>query len=525
MSAAPGSWSPGTSSGAGKTTVATGLMAALAARGERAAGFKVGPGLHRPELPRARHRPAGAQPRRVPLGPGADRPAVPPRRAGADMAVVEGVMGLFDGASGRGELASTAHVAKLLRAPVVLVVDAAAMARSVAAIVHGYATFDPDVDVAGVVLNRVGSPCARGAAARRARAARRAGARRAARAMPRSRRPSATSASSPWPSASRAGPRGRSARSAAAIAAELRPRGRAALARARRTAAGRRRGRRTGRAAGGRRPVARSPRGPAFSFHYEENLELLRAAGRRARRPSTRSTDAALPAGTGALLLAGGFPEVFGEELSANAPLRAEIAAFARSGRPVLAECGGLLYLAASSTAGRCAACSPSPRRMTERLCARLPRGDARRRPSRLARGHGGARPRVPLLARRAGRPAAAPAWRLRARGASARRPRRRRRPRRYLHTHWAATPEVARAAGRAAARMRRSCGHDAPARSSASASGRAIRSTSRSRRCARCARPTASSSPRPTRAGAAAPRRSSPRTSRRADRAADASR
>ena len=66
-------------------------------------------------------------------------------------------MGLYDGASGRGELASTAHVAKLLQAPVVLVVDAAAMARSVAAIVHGYRTFDPAVNVAGVILNRVGS--------------------------------------------------------------------------------------------------------------------------------------------------------------------------------------------------------------------------------------------------------------------------------------------------------------------------------------------------------------------------------
>src|SRR5207244_10748176 len=77
--------------------------------------------------------------------------------ADADIAVVEGVMGLFDGASGRGELASTGHVAKLLGAPVVLVVDAAAMARSAAAIVHGYRTFDPGIDVAGVIFNKVGS--------------------------------------------------------------------------------------------------------------------------------------------------------------------------------------------------------------------------------------------------------------------------------------------------------------------------------------------------------------------------------
>src|SRR4028119_2083207 len=88
------------------------------------------------------------------LGP----PSGARRARDADVAVVEGVVGLFDGKSGGGEYASTAHVAKLLRAPVLLVVDAGAMARSAAAIVHGYATFDPELRVAGVILNRVGSP-------------------------------------------------------------------------------------------------------------------------------------------------------------------------------------------------------------------------------------------------------------------------------------------------------------------------------------------------------------------------------
>jgi cobyrinic acid a,c-diamide synthase len=87
-------------------------------------------------------------------------------------------------------------------------------------------------------------------------------------------------------------------------------------------------------------------RGPAFSFHYEENLELLAAAGAELA-PFDPLRDEALPADAGALVLAGGFPEVFGAELEANAPLRAEIAAFAACGRPVLAECGGLLYLCA----------------------------------------------------------------------------------------------------------------------------------------------------------------------------------
>ena len=240
-------------------------------------------------------------------------------------------MGLYDGASGRGELASTAHVAKLLRAPVVLVIDAAAMARSVAAIVHGYRGFDPDVDVAGVVLNRVGG-ASHAELLREALAplgvpvlgalAARPGARGArAPPRPRARRPSAT---------------GR----ARAVIAPARRGGRRAV-----------RPRRAG--ARWRAPPARSrapawspepaapptparvaiARGPAFSFHYEENLELLRAAGAELC-PFDPLADDALPAGAGALLLAGGFPEVFGAELAANAPLRAEIAAFARSGRP-----------------------------------------------------------------------------------------------------------------------------------------------------------------------------------------------
>src|SRR3954468_14341429 len=76
---------------------------------------------------------------------------------GAEMLVVEGVMGLFDGAANDGATASTAHIATLLRAPVILVVDARAMSGSVAALVHGFKTFDPDIDMAGVILNRVGS--------------------------------------------------------------------------------------------------------------------------------------------------------------------------------------------------------------------------------------------------------------------------------------------------------------------------------------------------------------------------------
>ena len=139
----------GTHSGVGKTTVASGLMAALSGRGYRVAPFKVGPDFIDPSY----HTLAAGRPGRnldaFLSGPEMIGPLFAHGAHGADIAVVEGVMGLFDGKSGGGELASTAHVAKLLDAPVVLVVDARAMARSAAAMVHGYTTFDPKVKVSG----------------------------------------------------------------------------------------------------------------------------------------------------------------------------------------------------------------------------------------------------------------------------------------------------------------------------------------------------------------------------------------
>ncbi|MCT2593788.1 cobyrinate a,c-diamide synthase [Streptomyces sp. N2-109] len=145
------------SSGSGKTTVATGLMAAFTARGTVVSPHKVGPDYIDPGY----HSLATGRPGRnldaYLCGPERIVPLFLHGAAGADLALVEGVMGLYDGASGEGELASTAHTAKLLRAPVVLVVDASAQARSVAALVHGFASWDPEVRVSGVILNKVGS--------------------------------------------------------------------------------------------------------------------------------------------------------------------------------------------------------------------------------------------------------------------------------------------------------------------------------------------------------------------------------
>jgi cobyrinic acid a,c-diamide synthase len=371
----------GTSSGAGKTTVACGLIGALRARGLRVQGFKVGPDYIDP----SHHALASARPGRnldaFLSGPELIAPLVRHGSQGADIAVVEGVMGLFDGASSRGELASTAHVAKLLRAPVLLVLDAAAMARSAAAIVHGYSTFDPDVDVAGVIFNRVGSdhheellreavgdlglsaPPVLGALRRDERIV----------------TPERHLGLVP------AGEREAGAREALAALAEAMGRysdldAIERLARAAPQLVGETWSAEPDDApsAGvdvlhtGVESPATGPRialatGPAFSFHYEENLELLRAAGAELM-PFDPLRDEALPADAGALLLAGGFPEVYGAELEANAPLRGQVAAFAASGRPVLAECGGLLYLCSELDGHEMCGVLPLRARMTGRL-------------------------------------------------------------------------------------------------------------------------------------------------------------
>src|SRR4051812_1714320 len=144
-------------SGAGKTTVAVGLMAALRRAGHVVAGFKVGPDYIDPGF----HAVATGRPGRnldVMLS-GEERvaPLFVHGSAGASLAVVEGVMGLYDGALGTEGYSSTAHVAKLLKAPVVLVVDASAAGRSVGAVVQGFVAFDTEVRIVGVILNKVGS--------------------------------------------------------------------------------------------------------------------------------------------------------------------------------------------------------------------------------------------------------------------------------------------------------------------------------------------------------------------------------
>ncbi|MFB6985998.1 MULTISPECIES: cobyrinate a,c-diamide synthase [unclassified Streptomyces] len=357
------------SSGSGKTTVATGLMAAFAGRGLTVSAHKVGPDYIDPGY----HTLATGRPGRnldaYMCGPELIAPLFAHGALGCDLAVVEGVMGLYDGASGEGELASTAQVAKLLRAPVVLVVDASSQSRSVAALVHGFASWDPRVRIGGVILNKVGSPRHEallrdaldesgvpvlGVLRRTERVA--VPSRHLGLVPVAERRADASAAVAAMADRVRAGcdldALMALARSAPGVPGELWDA--------------------AGAVAGCGGPVAGAGRvavaaGPAFTFSYAEHTELLAAAGAEVV-PFDPLRDEALPEGTRGLVVGGGFPEVYASELSANEALRKAVAELVESGAPVAAECAGLLYLARSLDGLPMCGVLDARGRMSERL-------------------------------------------------------------------------------------------------------------------------------------------------------------
>lgn len=329
-------------SGAGKTTVATGLMGALRRSGRRVAGFKVGPDFIDPGY----HALATGRPGRnldpVLVGDDLIAPLYAHGCQGADIAVVEGVMGLFDGriddrSSGvaRG---STAQVAALLGAPVLLVVDARGQAHSIAAVLHGFSTFDHQTRLAGVILNRVGS-------ARHEQVLRQACDSVGVDVLGVLPRADDLEVPSRHLGLVTAAEHGAAARAATDAMAELVHRyidldAVSALARTR-TGAVAWRPDVAGPPVPGD-PVVAVAGGQAFTFSYPEHTELLSAAG--AQVVGFDPLTDALPERTAAVVLPGGFPEQYPGELSANTVLRRQIKTLARHA-PVHAECAGLTYL------------------------------------------------------------------------------------------------------------------------------------------------------------------------------------
>jgi cobyrinic acid a,c-diamide synthase len=329
--AAPGS-------GHGKTTIAAGLMAALRARGLDVSGHKVGPDFIDPGY----HALAtGRPPRNLDPFLQSEDLLVPLLLHGAgELAVIEGVMGLFDGALGTEGYASTAHVARLLEAPVVLVVDASAASRSVAATVLGFAKYDPRLELAGVILNKLGSQ-------RHEDEIRAALAPTGIPVLGALRRSEDIHAPSRHLGLVPVGERATEAQRLLPKLAEWISRGvdiEAVVRIAR--AAPRLTGKPWSPAASwnGPRRVVAAAAGQAFTFRYTETAELLAAHGIDVVDLDPLR-DKVLPDGCAGLYFGGGFPEVHVEELSANLPLREEIAAAVHNGIPVVAECAGLLYL------------------------------------------------------------------------------------------------------------------------------------------------------------------------------------
>ena len=454
-----------TRSGDGKTTVATGIMAALRARGLRVSPHKVGPDYIDPSYHAAA---CGVPGRNLDPWLAGERRVAPlllHGARGADVAVIEGVMGLFDGAAGRGDFASTAHIARLTGSPVVLVVGAAGTSSSIAATVYGFASWDPRVQLAGVVLNQVSSD-RHEAVLREALAASGipvVGALRREAALHTPSRhlglvPAGERAASvdAWLPALRdlAG-RGldldlllRIARSAPGLTAE--PWSPAA------ESAGE-----TG-APPGAPPRVAVTAGPAFTFGYAEHDELLAAVGAEIVTFDPLAAEQ-LPDGTDALVVGGGFPEVHAGQLAANTALREEVRSRAAAGMPVVAECAGLLWLGASLDGQPQCGVLPARARMTGTLSLGYREATALRDTPLLA---AGTRVRAHEFHRTLSEPAhgGSPAWRLpdgtqagwAGPGLLAS----------YLHLHWAGVPQAAgrlvqaaiaaRAAGRAKRRASR---------------------------------------------------------------------
>ncbi|MGH3721127.1 MAG: cobyrinate a,c-diamide synthase [Pseudonocardiaceae bacterium] len=317
-------------------------MAAVRRRGTAVAGFKVGPDYIDPGYHALATGRAGRNLDPVLVGEHRIAPLAAYGAAGAQLAVVEGVMGLFDGRIGTDGQGSTAHVAALLGAPVLLVVDVRGQGRSLAALLHGFRSFDADVRIAGVVFNRVGS-------ARHEQVCRQACAEVGLPVLGALRRDDALAVSSRHLGLVTAAEHATAARVVAcwadAVATQVDLDAVMSLSAPAAPVARWEPAAEVVAVTG--EPVIAVAAGPAFTFGYSEHAELLTAAGATVA-VFDPLRDESLPPGTAGLVLPGGFPECHAEALSANGVLRAEVAALARRGAPVHAECGGLMYLCRS---------------------------------------------------------------------------------------------------------------------------------------------------------------------------------
>lgn len=326
------------SSGGGKTTLTCGLLRLLAQRGKTCAAFKVGPDYLDPTFHR---RFAGARTGNLDLffcDEGRVRSLVARGATGCDVAVLEGVMGYYDGIMGAGTRASSYDVARATQTPVVLVVNSRGASLSLAATVGGFAGFRADANVRGFILNQCTHPTYEAMAP----VIERECGVRALGFVPKDKRFALESRHLGLVGADEvADLTERIDALAATLAETLDVGGLLALAAEAPDLAA--------------EPFSCVPvcttspriavaRDEAFSFYYEENLRLLADLGAEVVEFSPLA-DGSLPAGACGLYLGGGYPEIHARRLSENAPMVASVRAALKAGLPCVAECGGFMYL------------------------------------------------------------------------------------------------------------------------------------------------------------------------------------
>ncbi|MCE5335169.1 MAG: cobyrinate a,c-diamide synthase [Desulfobacteraceae bacterium] len=329
----------GTHSGCGKTTVSLGLMAAFRARGLRVQPFKVGPDFIDPGL---HAQISGTESRNLDgwmLGRSYNTGLFRRLLEGADLGIVEGVMGLFDGYEGGSESGSSAEMAKWLDIPAVLVVDARSMARSAAALVHGFTSFDPALRICGVIFNNIGGP---------------AHLEYLKEALGSTLPGTAVIGGIPREDPIRIPERHLGLVTADEMKLSESYRDRLAGLIERNLDADlllslTRYGDATGpagqaTAAEGSGPIIGVARDAAFCFYYPDNFELLRSAGARLRFFSPVAGES-IPGECSGLYLGGGYPELFAGAISENSGFLGAVRDLASRGMPIYAECGGLMSL------------------------------------------------------------------------------------------------------------------------------------------------------------------------------------
>jgi cobyrinic acid a,c-diamide synthase len=334
----------GTHSGCGKTTIASGIMAALTARGMKVQPFKVGPDFIDP----SHHTQICGRPSRnldpFMMGERGCIETFLRATEGSDIAVIEGVMGMYDGVDGS-DLASTAHVARILKAPVALVVDAKGMSRSVHALIEGYRRYDPSISFAGVIFNRIGSPRHRTMIERSLDIP----------SFGMIPRRDDLAVKSRHLGLMMAHESGAMADFGTIIEehADL-----DALIASAACAPSIKEGRRSKETIQCARTSVGVALDDAFCFYYQDNLDLLRQAG--AELVFFSPITDPLPE-VNAVYLGGGYPELHLPAL-ASSRFRKDVKKATDSGMPLYAECGGLMYLVKEVTAGK-----------TYKMCGILP--------------------------------------------------------------------------------------------------------------------------------------------------------